>query len=96
MLISDGNDTGSLRSLSEAVGAAQRREIQIFAVSVHPARGVFEGDQTLKRLADSTGGQFFVASSEKDFPAIFAAMEQQMRTQYSVSFQPATQSPDFT
>jgi len=95
ILVSDGNDTGSLRSLSEAVGVAQRREIQIFAISLHPAGGVYEGDQTLMRLADSTGGQFFNAPSDRELPAIFAGMNQEMRTQYSISFQPTNQASGF-
>ncbi|HZD32592.1 MAG TPA: VWA domain-containing protein [Candidatus Angelobacter sp.] len=93
LLISDGDDNGSLHSLADAIFAAQRREVQIFALSVHSPRLRTNGDGTLRRLADATGGQFYLAATEKDFPAIFAAMEQQMRTQYSISFQPATQAP---
>ena len=92
VLITDGYDTGSLHTLADAVAAAQRSEVQIFALSVHSARIQADGDKALRRLADATGGQFYLAASEKDFPAIFTAMEQQMRTQYSVSFQPATQA----
>ena len=95
ILITDGDDNGSLHSLGDAISAAQRREIQIFALSVHSPRLVPDGDKVLRRMADDTGGQFYVAGSEKDFPAIFAAMEQQMRTQYAVSFQPGEQTPGF-
>ena len=95
VLISDGEDTGSLHSLADAIFAAQRREVQIFALSVHPGHILSNGDSTLRQLADATGGQFFLANTEKDFPAIFDAMEQQMRTQYSLSFQPAAQTPGF-
>ncbi len=95
VLISDGNDTGSLHSMADAIFAAQRREVQIFALSVHPDRILAIGDSALRQLADATGGQFFRAKSERDFPAVFTAMEQQMRTQYSVSFQPAAQTPGF-
>jgi Ca-activated chloride channel homolog len=93
LLITDGDDTGSLHSLSDAISEAQRREVQIFALSIHPPRLIADGDKTLRHLAEATGGQFYIAASERDFPGIFGAMEQQMRTQYSVSFQPATQSP---
>jgi len=95
VLITDGDDNGSLHSLADAVAAAQRKEIQIFALSVHSPRFVSDGDGILRRMADDTGGQFYVAGSEKDFPAIFAAMELQMRTQYAVSFQPGEQTPGF-
>jgi Ca-activated chloride channel family protein len=95
LLVSDGEDTGSLHTMADAISAAQRREIQIYALSVHKGRMFTPGDGVMKELADSTGGQLFVAAGEKDFPALFAAMEQQMRTQYAVSFQPAEQSPGF-
>ena len=81
--------------MADAISAAQRSEIQIFALSVHSPAQVAPGDKVLKQLADATGGQLYVASTEKDFPAIFSAMEQQMRTQYSVSFQPVDQTPGF-
>jgi len=95
VLISDGEDTGSLHTMADAISAAQRREVQVYALSVHKARQSPPGDSALKRLAESTGGQLYVAASEKDFPGLFAAMEQQMRSQYAVSFQPVDKSPGF-
>ena len=95
VLISDGEDTGSLHTMTDAISAAQRREVQIYALSVHKARLSAPGDGVLKQLAESTGGQLYVAATEKDFPALFTAMEQHMRTQYAVSFQPADQTPGF-
>jgi hypothetical protein len=49
----------------------------------------------LQRLADETGGRSYVAASDKDFPAVFAEMEQQMRTQYAISFLPQQETPGF-
>ena len=95
VLISDGEDTGSLRGLPDVIARAQRNEIQIFALSIHAVRVSTTGDKVLRRLADETGGQFYVAASDKEFPAIFADMEQQMRTQYAVSFQPVQETPGF-
>jgi VWFA-related protein len=88
LLFSDGEDTGSFHAMADAIAQAQRREIQIYALSVHPGRRYAPGDSILRRLADETGGQLYVATNEKDFSAIFAAMERQMRTQYYVSFPP--------
>jgi VWFA-related protein len=88
VLFSDGEDTGSLHAMADAVALAQRREIQIFALSVHSPRKAAPGDSTLRYLADVTGGQFYTANSDKDFPAVFRSMEQQLRSQFAVSFQP--------
>jgi VWFA-related protein len=95
LLISDGEDTGSLHPLADVISAAQRSDIQVYAVSVHPSRQSPPGDKVLKQLADSTGGQLYVVSTEKDFPALFSSMERQLRTQYFVSFQPADLTPGF-
>jgi Ca-activated chloride channel family protein len=95
VVISDGMDTGSLHSLPEAISVALRREVQIFAVSVHVPRHDSSGDATLQRLSESTGGKLYVVNSEKDFPTIFSAMAQLMRTQYVLSYQPTEQTPGF-
>jgi len=95
LLFSDGEDTASLHTLAEAIALAQRREIQIYAVSIHRRRAFAPGDAVLRRLADETGGQLYVASSEKDFSEVFTAMETQMRSQYYVSFPPGRPTPGF-
>ena len=95
LLLSDGEDTSSLHTIGETIAIAQRREIQIYAVSIHPGRALAPGDLILRKLAEETGGQLYVASKEKDLPAIFAEMERQMRTQYYVSFPPERQTPGF-
>ena len=95
VLFSDGEDTGSLHGVRDVIALAQRYEIQIFALSIHAKRRSTLGDEVLQRLADETGGRFYVAASEKDFPGIFTEMEQQMRTQYAISFLPQKQTPGF-
>jgi VWFA-related protein len=95
LLFSDGEDTSSLHTLAEAIAVAQRREIQIYAVSMHPGRALTSGDVNLRRMAEETGGQLYIASSERDFFTIFSAMDQQIRTQYYVSFPPEQQTPGF-
>ncbi len=95
VLFSDGEDTGSLHSMADVIGLAQRSEVQIFALSVHPKRKLAPGDNVLQRLADETGGRLYVANSDKELSAIFTDMEQQMRTQYSVSFEPAQETRGF-
>ena len=71
-MFSDGEDTGSLHSMTDVITLAQRNEIQIYAFSVHARRKFSPGDAVLQRLASETGGQFFVAGADKHFPTIFA------------------------
>jgi Ca-activated chloride channel homolog len=94
VVLSDGDDTNSLRTLSDVIAAAQRSEIQVYALTVHKKGLRPPGDKILQRLADETGGGLFVAQSAKELQATFAAIEQQMRTQYYVSFPPQS-APGF-
>ena len=89
VLFSDGDDTGSLHTQSEAIALAQHREVQIYAVTVHSPHLAAPGDNILPSLADATGGQFSAAHTDKDIPALFGAMERQMRAQFAVSFRPS-------
>ena len=95
VLFSDGDDTGSLHGIRDVITLAQRHEIQIFALAIHPKRKSTLGDEVLQQLADETGGRFYVATCDKEFPAVFTQMEQQMRTQYAISFQPQQETPGF-
>lgn len=88
VVLTDGDDTQSLRTLADVVAAAQRNEIQIYALTVHKKGLRPQGDVILQRLADETGGELFVAQSAKELQGAFAEIEQQMRTQYYVSFPP--------
>ncbi|MGB8889046.1 MAG: VWA domain-containing protein [Candidatus Korobacteraceae bacterium] len=88
VVLSDGDDTDSLRGLAEVIAIAQRSEIQIYALTLHARRPMTRGDQILQRLADQTGGRFYIAPSSKDLDAAFAQIEQDLRAQYYVSFTP--------
>ena len=95
VLFSDGEDTASLHTMAEAIRVAQRRENQIYAVSMHSGRKFAFGDTVLRRLTDETGGQLYIAANERDLSSIFTAMDRQLRTQYYVSFPPEQQTPGF-
>ncbi len=95
VVITDGNDTHSLHTLPDVIAAAQRSEIQIYALTVHKKGLRLQGDAILQRLADETGGGLFVAQSAKELQGTFAEIEQVMRTQYYVSFPPRQSTPGF-
>ena len=95
VVLSDGDDTESFRSLGNAIAAAQRSEIQIYALTIHPQGAIDRGDRVLQRLADATGGRLYVAPSSRDLGAAFAQIEQDLRTQYYVSFAPQQPSPGY-
>ena len=96
IVLSDGDDNGSLHGLADVLQAAQRAEVQIYTLTIHPRRDLwYRGDQTLRRLADETGGQFLVVNATKDLSAAFDQIEKALRTQYTVAFRPRSQAPGY-
>ena len=95
IVLSDGDDTQSFHELGDVIAAAQRNGIQIYALTLHPKRAHPRGDQVLQRLAEESGGRWFVAQSSKELDATFIAIEQELRTQYYVSFPPPQSTPGF-
>jgi VWFA-related protein len=88
VVLTDGDDTHSIHTLGNAIAAAQRNEIQVYALTIHPLGVADRGDRILQRLADATGGRLYVAASSRDLGPAFAQIEQDLRTQYYVSFPP--------
>jgi VWFA-related protein len=95
IVISDGEDTGSRHALNDVIAAAQRSEIQIYTLNLHLSKRRYPGDGVLQKLADETGGRFFIANNAREADAIFSELEQELRTQYYVSFRPQDELPGY-
>lgn len=96
IVISDGQDTGSRHVLNDVIAAAQRSEVQVYTVNLHlRKRTTYPGDGVLQKLADETGGRFFIANNAREADAIFSELEQELRTQYYVSFRPQGELPGY-
>ncbi len=95
VVLSDGDDTQSFRELRDVLAIALRGEIQIYALTLHRKKQAPRSDAVLQSLADETGGRFYVAQSSKDLDGAFAQIEQDLRTQYYVSFPPQQVTPGF-
>jgi len=91
IILSDGDDNQSDASLSQAVEMAQRAEVIIYAISTDDSGLILRGDKNLERLATATGGRAFFPFKMKDIKNSFAAIEDELRSQYVVSYHP----PDF-
>jgi Ca-activated chloride channel family protein len=95
IVISDGEDTGSRHVLSDVIAAAQRSEIQIYTLNLHLRKRNYPGDGVLQKMAEETGGRFFIANNAHEADAIFSQLEQELRTQYYVSFRPQGELPGY-
>ena len=89
ILVSDGEDNQSEFSRAQAIEMAQRAEVIIYAISTDDSGLVMRGDKVLQQLAEATGGRAFFPFKMKDITHSFAAIEDELRSQYVVSYKPA-------
>lgn len=98
VILSDGADLTSVHSFEDALRMAQYSEAALYAVSTtrFGANIDHEGDNALKQLADSTGGRVFFPYSTEELSKSFTKIEQELRSQYSLTYTPRNTRKDGT
>src|SRR5712671_1579132 len=94
VIVSDGEDNQSEFSRAQAIEMAQRAEVIIYAISTDDSGLVMRGDRVLEQIAEATGGRAFFPFKMKDITHSFAAIEDELRSQYVVSYKPANFDAD--
>jgi Ca-activated chloride channel homolog len=94
IIVSDGEDNQSEVSRAQAIEMAQRAEVLIYAISTDDSGLILRGDKVLEQLADATGGRAFFPFKMKDIKSSFSAIEDELRSQYVVSYRPANFDAD--
>lgn len=94
VVITDGEDNQSEHTREQAIEMAQRAEVLIYAISTDDSGLVLRGDHVLEQIADSTGGRAFFPFKVKDITHSFASIEDELRSQYVVSYRPASFDAD--
>jgi Ca-activated chloride channel homolog len=88
VILSDGEDNQSEYTRAQAIEMAQRAEVLIYAISTDDSGLILRGDKVLEDLASATGGRAFFPYKMKDITRSFAAIEDELRSQYDVSYKP--------
>lgn len=92
MILTDGNDTGSKVPPVEAAKVARSRDIRIHTVAMGDPTSVGEEEldvETLKRVAELTGGAYFQAMDREQLQRAYAAIAALEPEEYeSISFRP--------
>jgi Ca-activated chloride channel homolog len=89
ILLSDGEDNLSHVSREEAIEMAQRAEAIVYTISTNVSGTKGSGDKVLERIADATGGRAFFPFQIRDVANAFAEIQNELRSQYAVSYKPA-------
>ncbi len=99
IILSDGGDNGSRRSLAEAIEQAQRADVQIYSILYSmwegpngggpaPPWSANSGLEALQKLSESTGGHVFTVSRTLSLREIFAEIGEDLRLQYELGYTP--------
>jgi VWFA-related protein len=89
VILSDGEDNQSEHTAAQSIEMAQRAEVIIYAISTDDSGLILRGDKVLEELASATGGRAFFPYKMKDITRSFAAIEDELRSQYAVSYKPS-------
>ena len=99
VILSDGGDNGSRRSLLEATEQAQRADVQVYSILFSMFKGLSGGNtgrpptadpglEALEKLSESTGGHVFTVSRTMSLRDIFAEIAEDLRLQYELGYTP--------
>ncbi|MBO0859693.1 MAG: VWA domain-containing protein [Chloracidobacterium sp.] len=102
VVITDGDDTESDRSLQDAIVIAQQSETTVYVISTKAGGffGVQAGtvdrreDKDLKRLAEDTGGRAFFTAEVMELEKSLTQITRELRNQYMIAYQPTNENYD--
>ncbi|HUY81491.1 MAG TPA: VWA domain-containing protein [Acidobacteriaceae bacterium] len=89
ILISDGDDNQSHAYLDDAIKECQRASTIVYTISTNTSPSRDRGDDILKKIAEATGGRAFYPQRLEDMPISFAAIQNELRSQYALVYEPA-------
>ena len=102
IILSDGGDNGSRKSLADAIHESQQYNVQIYCIDYsvfnfamdlnHSLSGVHAGSvdagaEILKKLAEQTGGRMYTVG-KMSLRAIYEQIGRDLRTQYELGYTP--------
>jgi len=101
ILLTDGEDQGSVTKPNQAIEAAQKANAIIYVILIadRPFYGYrtfgYSGDMQMKKLSEETGGRVInVGNNGKKMEEAFAQIEAELRTQYLASYTPTNNKLD--
>jgi VWFA-related protein len=99
VLLTDGEDEGSQKTLDEAIEAAQKANAIVYVLLIRDVGigGMLEnpGLAPMRRLTQATGGRVFaIGADRKKMQAAFDQIDQELRSQYQAAYTPTNAARD--
>lgn len=88
VILSDGEDTQSLKTRDQALELAQKTDVVIYTISTNISRRATTGDKVLRYFAEETGGLSFFPFKVEDLEQSFKNIANELRHQYNLYYRP--------
>ena len=92
IVLTDGQDTISQNKMATAVDRAVSDSVAVYAIGIGDKDPYGVDKDALRKLSERTGGRAFFPKKPADLSATFAEIGQQLRSQYVISYSPASRS----
>ena len=96
ILLTDGVNTSGRKKLDDAVQAALKSEAIIYSIGIGDNfySGVDRG--ALNKISERTGGRAYFPRDERELRVAFQQIQEEMRSQYLIAYEPSDQKRDGT
>ena len=95
VLITDGYDEHSRRTMDDAVAAVRRVNGTLYSIGIGGVAGMsFHGRDVLKRVAEQTGGKAFFPSRDSEIPMVQEHLYDDVVHRYLLTYTPKNQERD--
>src|SRR6266567_341287 len=96
LVFTDGDDTASKVGLGKVMDRARAKDVMVYAIGL--VNDYFNGqqrvrsspDRGLRKLAEDTGGGFFLLKKTTELASTFTRVAQELHSQYVLGFSPET------
>jgi VWFA-related protein len=93
ILLSDGQDEHSRFSFEDTLEFAQRAGVAIYSIGLDLPAKLRDAKRKLTKFADQTGGRAFFVDSSAELPAIYDAIQNELRSRYYLAYQSTNTAP---
>ncbi len=94
ILLSDGVNTFGKKKLDEAVQSALRAEAIIYSIGIGDNFYSGVDKSSLNKISERTGGRAYYPRDERELRDAFKQIQDEMRSQYLIAYEPTNQNRD--
>jgi VWFA-related protein len=94
VVLSDGGDNASSRSLEGVLEIAKRSNATIYTIGIYDESNMDRNPGVLRRIAELSGGQAFFPDSPNDLERVWRDVAGAIRSQYTIGYHSTDRNRD--